>query len=116
MLWKAAYRNQPPKVCLCDYGWVMSAGTPSPVRASKYVGPPELMKVIECSCSCDTPCRRKNCSCTLAGLSCRTSCKCEANTDLGQNTFTVRSVNEVDEEDSDAVEEIYKRYDELIYA
>ena len=81
----------------------MSAGTPSPVRASKYVGPPELMKVIACSCSCDTPCRRKNCSCSSAGLSCRTSCKCEANTDVCQNTFTVRSVNEVDEEDSDAV-------------
>ncbi len=93
----------------------MSAGTPYPVRASKLVGPPELMKVIACSCSSDTPCRQKNCSCSLAGLSCRTSCKCEANTDMGQNTFTVRSVHEVDEEDSDAVEEIYKRYDVLIY-
>ena len=65
MLWKAPDRNQPPNVCLCDYGWEMSAGTPSPVRANKHVEPPELMKVISCSCRSDrpTPCRRKNCSC-----------------------------------------------------
>ena len=105
MLWKAADRDQPPNVCLCDFGWEMSAGTPSPVRASKPVGPPELMKVIACSCSSDKPCRRKNCSCSSAGLSCTTFCKCEANTDMCQNAFTVRSANEVDEEDSDAVED-----------
>ena len=63
MLWKAPDRNQPPNVCLGDYGWDMSAGTPSPVRASKHVEPPELMKVIACSCRSDTPCRRKNFSC-----------------------------------------------------
>ena len=55
MLWKAADRDQPPNVCLCDFGWEMSAGTPSPVRASKPVGLPELMKVIACSCSSDKP-------------------------------------------------------------
>ena len=105
MLWKAVDRNQPPNVDLCDYGWEMSAGTPSPVRASKPVGPPELLKVIACRCSSDTPCRRNNCNCSSAGLSCTTFCKCEANTDLCQNTFTIKSVNEVDEEDSDAVED-----------
>ena len=42
-------------------------------------------------------------SCYSAGLTCTTFCKYEANTDQFQNTFTVRSVNEVDEEDSDAV-------------
>ena len=105
MLWQAADRNQPPNVCLCDYGLEMSGGTPSPVRASKPVGPPELTKVIACRCSSDTPCRRKNCSCSSTGLSCMTFCKCGANTDLYQNTFTIRSVNEVDEEDSDAVED-----------
>ena len=104
MLWKAGDRNQPPSMCLCNYGWEMSAGTPSPVRASKPVGPPALMKVIACSCSSDTPCRRKNCSCSLTGLTCTTFCKCEANADC-RNTFTVRSVNEVDEEDSGAVED-----------
>ena len=31
---KAPDRNQPPNVCLGDYGWDISAGTPSPVRAS----------------------------------------------------------------------------------
>ena len=53
MLWKAADWNQPPNVDLCDYGWAMSAGTPSPVRPSKPVGPPEPMKVIACSCGSD---------------------------------------------------------------
>ena len=78
MLWKAADRNQPPNVDLCDYGSrEMSAGTPYPVRlrASKPVGPTELMKVIACSWSSDTPCRRKNCSCSSAGLSYTTFCK-----------------------------------------
>ena len=56
------------------------------------------LKVI--TCSFDTPCRRKNCSCSSARLSYTTFCKCEANTKLCQNTFTVRSVNELDEEDS----------------
>ena len=63
MLWKAPDRNQPPNVCLGDYGWDISAGTPSPVRASKHVEPPGIMKVIACSCRSDTPCRRKNSSC-----------------------------------------------------
>ena len=63
MLWKASDRNLPPNVCLGDYGWDISAGTPSPVRASKHVEPPGIMKVIACSCRSDTPCRRKNSSC-----------------------------------------------------
>ena len=63
MLGKAPDRNQPPNVCLGDYGWDISAGTPSPVRASKHVEPPGIMKVIACSCRSDTPCRRKNSSC-----------------------------------------------------
>ena len=63
MLWKAPDRNQPPNVCLGDYGWDIYAGTPSPVRASKHVEPPGIMKVIACSCRSDTPCRRKNSSC-----------------------------------------------------
>ena len=63
MLWEAPDRNQPPNVCLGDYGWDISAGTPSPVRASKHVEPPGIMKVIACSCRSDTPCRRKNSIC-----------------------------------------------------
>ena len=63
MLWKAPDRNQPPNVCLGDYGWDIYAGTSSPVRASKHVEPPGIMKVIACSCRSDTPCRRKNSSC-----------------------------------------------------
>ena len=50
MLRKAADRNQPAILCLCDYGWEMSGGTPSPLRASKLVGSPELINVIACSC------------------------------------------------------------------
>ena len=87
MAWEGV-SNQPHNVCLCDYGWEISVGTTSPVRASKPVGPPERMKAIGCSCSSDTPCRGKNCSCSLAGLPCTTFCKC-------QHMFTSRSVNNV---------------------
>ena len=67
--------------------------TTSPVRASKHVEAPVLMKVMACSCSSDKPCPLKNCSCLAAGVSCTTFCKCEANTDQCQNTFTGRCLH-----------------------
>ena len=83
----------------------MSAGTTYPIRASKHGEPPALMKDMACRYTSDTPCRRKNCSCLSSGVDCTTFCIIETNSDLCQNMFTVRSVNEVDEEDSGALED-----------
>ena len=93
MLRKAADRNQSAIVCLCHYGREMSAGTPSPLRASKLVGSPELMNVIACSCSSETPCRRQKLQLLFGWTVVHDVCKCETSTALCQNTFTVRSVN-----------------------
>ena len=73
---------------LSDYGWEISVVIPSPVRGSGTVGPPWtddgrcLHLQLQLWCTMST---KKNCSCSSAGLSCTTSCKCEADNDLCQN-------------------------------
>ena len=38
-----------------------------------------IMKLINCSCETDTPCKTMRCSCASAKLPCAVFCKCHAN-------------------------------------
>lgn len=104
MLWKAADQKQPPNVNVEDFGWVVKDGVPHPVTMTRPAAPPGLLKVVACSCATSTPCKRKQCSCKNAGMSCTSFCKCQAGEHC-QNEHTTKH-DEIDD-----TEELYDQYD-----
>ena len=73
MLWNAADQQQPANLNAEDYGWNIMDGVPHPVTGpSRPAAPAELMKVVASTCSTDTSCNHKNCSCKSDNYSCTT--------------------------------------------
>lgn len=59
---------------ICDYGWEIVDGRPSPVISSKDPAPPSLMKVIACKCQSYNAYVSKECSCCAGRISCTIYC------------------------------------------
>jgi hypothetical protein len=104
MLWKASDQLEPPDVNISDFGWDIVNGIPNPRTGVSKVAPPELMKVVACSCRAQNACSKKTCSCNKAGVSCTSFCKCMAQ-DSCNNPHTKHDENDSDSESEDSEEE-----------
>ena len=49
------------------------------------LAPPEILKLIKCSCDSETPCRTKRCGCVSSGLPSTVFCVCMLNDCLNAN-------------------------------
>ena len=54
------------------YGFKMNTFGLMPIKMTKEIAPPQLLKII--SCGCKTDCSRKNCSCKKHGVLCSNMC------------------------------------------
>ena len=105
MIWKAADQPRPPDITITDFGWDIVDGIPNPRSGVSEVAPADLMKVIACGCSTQTPCSRGTCSCQKAGVSCTTYCKCMAQDDCN-NPHTVQDDTEDSTDDNEEREDV----------
>ena len=58
------------------WGWQDSETGLRPIRTTKAVAPPEILKVIKCNCKLSTknPCGTNVCSCRKNGIKCMPAC------------------------------------------
>lgn len=80
-IWKHSHLQSPPTLNPIDYGWFKESNSscllpvmiPTGVRAA----PAEVLKLIRCTCSSDSPCGpTSRCSCSKAQMSCSEFCSC----------------------------------------
>ena len=80
-IWKHSDQGNPPPLDPSYYGWykddnnhcLMPVMIPTGVKAA----PPEVLKLIRCNCSSDSPCSPSSrCSCSKAQMSCSEFCNC----------------------------------------
>ena len=77
ILGKAASEKQPPDVDITDFGWEIIDGVPRPMIHKGPPGPPELLKVVSCSCkAAGKACASLRCSCHKANVPCADFCDC----------------------------------------
>ena len=109
MYWKAADKENPPDVNICDYGWYIQEVTdihgkliqiPHPFVAKVAPAPPGLMDVVSCTCSSDEPCSTRACSCQRVGISCTYYCKCRCG-EVCKNQRNHKADNVEDDVDDD---------------
>ena len=86
-----------------DWGWKLHNNMLRPVYMDKSPAPPELLKIIHCSCTKDCMLVSR-CSCRKNGLMCTVACKncCES---ICGNMKTVEYVSQHEEEDDVLFEE-----------
>ena len=80
-IWKYSDQQNPPPLDPCDYGWYKDDDTrcllPVMIPTGVKAAPPEVLKLIRCNCSSDSPCSPSSrCSCSKAQMSCSEFCNC----------------------------------------
>ena len=93
IIWDAADQINSPDVDVINFGYQLDNNDiPQPVYGPTDVIPPDLQKVVACTCSSNNPCGTNRCSCKLSSLSCTTYCKCIADTNC-HNEYTVSTAS-----------------------
>ena len=81
-----------------EWGWTLTESGLGPTMTEMTPAPPELLKMIRCSCATD--CGSARCTCRKHGMKCSTACgHCQGSSCSNANTVVE------DEEDSDSDEE-----------
>ena len=79
-IWMAALDVDPPALDPCEYEWLkdehFKALQPVLFPSETQITPPEVLKMIQCSCAGDQPCSTMRCSCRSSPLGCSPFCKC----------------------------------------
>ena len=78
-IWKNALQLDPQSLEPTDYGWTTEASYEVTVANNNAPLPPsDILKMIRCTCSSETPCKSSRCGCNRAKLACTMFCSCEA--------------------------------------
>ena len=101
-VWRNALEPNPPQMEPGDFGWTQVASKemyPTPISNGVALAPDALLKVVKCSCSGDTQCRRKRCGCRQSNLACSVFYACQG----GHRCFNekTRQTLQADEDDDD---------------
>ena len=93
-IWKNALQLDPQKLDPTDYGWVKEVSTKSlrstTVPVDTPLAPSDILKLIRCTCSSETPCKSSRCGCNHAKLACTIFCSCQASTECyNEQTITL---------------------------
>lgn len=73
-VWKQALVAQPVLPSPSEHGWSLDHSSVSITWGLLPPAPPELMKIIRCSCT--TGCSSRRCSCVQSSISCTGACQC----------------------------------------
>ena len=79
-IWKNALELCPPSLDPTSYGFIKEEETkslvPVTVPANVPLAPDNILKLIRCSCSSESPCKSSSCRCNKAKLACTVFCAC----------------------------------------
>ena len=79
-IWKSAALSNPPAMDPTKFGWerdeLSRTLVPRMMPPNTGIAPPEVLQMIRCGCSSETPCYTSHCRCTAAKLPCTVSCAC----------------------------------------
>ncbi len=80
-LWMSPLKHDPQKLEPTDYGWVkeqnMKSLQPITIPPDVPLAPSDILQVIRCTCSSETPCKSARCGCNRANLACTVFCACQ---------------------------------------
>ncbi len=83
-IWKNALELHPQQLEPTDYGWMKEASMkslrPTTVPVDTPLAPNDILKMIRCTCSSETPCKSSRCGCNRAKLACTMFCSCQNST------------------------------------
>ncbi len=82
-----ALKPDPPAIDPTAFGWSLEEGSktliPTTLTSDIPLAPDDLLKLVICSCSSETPCKTHRCGCSSASLTCSVFCACQG----GQGYF-----------------------------
>jgi len=85
IIWKSALSPDPPSLDPVRYGWSKDESGQGlvPVTVADKVPPVpvEVLQIIKCGCSSNTPCSTARCGCVVAQLACSMFCSCNGSDD-----------------------------------
>ena len=93
LIWKAADKQHAPNVDVTSFGWEREGENLRPFIYKSPPAPPELMKIISCSCQAQSACSTARWNCNQSGISCTTYCLCAA----GENCNSQFTIHEEDD-------------------
>ena len=90
-VWKIALQPDPPAIDPTAFGWSLEEGSktliPTTLPSDTPLARDDLLKLVRCSCSSETPCKTQICGCSSASLACSVFCACQG----GQGCFNERT-------------------------
>ena len=107
IIWDAADQINSPDVDVINFGYQLDNNDiPQPVYGPTDLIPPDLQKVVACTCSSNNPCGTNRCSCKISSLSCTTYCKCIADINC-PNEYTVSTASFENEYEIDDIQSLF---------
>lgn len=101
-IWKRALKLNPPTMEPTNYRWIKEESTksllPTTLPAHVHLAPPDILKLIRCSCASESQCKSSGCGCNNAKLACTIFCSCRASIEY-RNDQTGATVDPVEDED-----------------
>ena len=99
-IWKSANDSRPPELEPTKYGCerdvVSKSLVPITLPPDVTLAPPEVLELIRCGCSSQTPC---SCRCSVAKLSCTVLCACHGEAVCGNESYKTAQTSELYEGD-----------------
>ena len=100
-VWRNALLPDPPAIDPTAFGWSLEEGSktsiPTTLPSDTPLAPDDLLKLVRCSCSSETPCKTQRCGCSSASLACSVFCGCQG----GQGCFNERTRQTIQTDDDD---------------
>ena len=100
-VWRNALQPYPPAIDPPAFGWSLAEGSktiiPATLPSDTLLAPDDLLKLLRCSCSSETPWKTHRCSCSSASLACSVFCACQS----GQGCFNERTRQALQTDDDD---------------
>ena len=97
IIWEAEDRINSPDIDVINFGYeLLDNDIPQPLYGPTVLVPPDIHKVVACTCASKNPCAKTNCSCKSSGLSCTSYCNCHADVKC-HNIYTVSTAPFEDE-------------------
>ena len=100
-VWRKALQPDPPAIDPTAFGWSREEGSktliPTTLPSDTPLAPDDLLKLVRCSCSSETPCKTQRCGCSSASLACSVFCGCQG----GQGCFNERTRQTLQTDDDD---------------
>ena len=100
-VWRKALQPDPPAIDPTAFGWSREEGSKTLILTTlpsdTPLAPDDLLKLVRCSCSSETPCKTQRCGCSSASLACSVFCGCQG----GQGCFNERTRQTLQTDDDD---------------